>query len=90
MSKERSKEAAFPFTHSGWDEGGCDYGDITFYKPEFIEDFGPIKKGDTFDSVTVLHSTGILECYDISGPEDKLGCTPLKVVHTLKFKIVPA
>lgn len=90
MSNERTKEAAFPFTYSGWDEGGCDYGDVTFYKPEFTEDFGPIKKGETFDSVTVLHCKGILECYQVSGPKDEHGCTPFEVAHTIKFKVVPA
>jgi hypothetical protein len=90
MSTERTQEAAFPFTYQGWDECGGDFGDIIFYKPEFTEDFGPIKKGDTFDSVAVLHCQGVLECYRISGPKDDHGCTPMEVAHTLKFKVIPA
>ena len=90
MINERKKEAAFPFTFQGWDEAGGDYGDITFYKPEFTEDFGPIKKGESFDSATILHCNGVMECYRASGPKDEQGFTPIEAVHSLKFKVVPA
>ena len=88
MSNERTKEVTFPFTYTEWDMGGGDYGDIIFYKPEFTDDFGPIKKGETFDSVTILHCKSILECYRISGPKVD-GCTPVEIVHSIKFKAIP-
>lgn len=90
MKSGRTQENIFPFTFQGWDEAGGDYGDITFYDPEFTEDFGPIKKGETFDSVTILYCKGILECYRTSGPENEQRVTPIEVVHTIKLKVIPA
>ena len=55
MTNKRTTEKAFGFTYDGWDEGGGDYGDVQFYKVEFTEDFGPIKKGSKFDCVLVEH-----------------------------------
>lgn len=52
---ERTLEKGFGFTYDGWDEAGGDYGDVQFYKVEFTEDFGPIKKGERFDCVVVEH-----------------------------------
>jgi len=51
----KTQEKGFPFVYDGWDEAGGDYGDVQFYKVEFTEDFGPIKKGNTFDCVLVEH-----------------------------------
>lgn len=53
---ERTIEKAFGFTYNGWDEAGGDFGDVQFYKVEFTEDFGPIKKGEKFDCVMVEHT----------------------------------
>lgn len=79
----RTQDQVFPLTYSGWDECDGDYGDIILHDPIFTDDFGPIKKSDSFDSVAIFHSKGILECYSIS--KDKI----LKVAHTIKFKAIP-
>ena len=89
MNKERTQEKTFPLTYSGWDEGCGEYGDIQFYDVEFTDDFGPIKKGDKFDSVFIGHCTGTLACYVKDGKKDKTGCTPIKEAHVIKFKVVP-
>lgn len=56
IMSERTTEKAFGFTYDGWDEGGGDFGDVQFYKVEFTEEFGPIKKGDKFDGVCIEHN----------------------------------
>lgn len=61
---ERNIENAFGFTYDGWDDAGGDFGDIQFYKVEFAEDFGPIKKGDKFDGVCIEHKKARLIAQD--------------------------
>lgn len=66
---ERVQEKMFPFTYDGWDEACGDFGDIQFYKVEFTDDFGPIKKGSKFDCVVVYHCKAELVAV-INGPVD--------------------
>ena len=85
---ERTKEQLLPFTYDGWDEGGGDYGDIQFYKVEFVEDFGAAKVGDKFDCVTIYHKNGRMVCVT-NGPKDKDGFLPEMKEMVICFKIVP-
>jgi len=87
---ERTQEKAFPFTYDGWDEAGGDYGDVQFYKVEFTEDFGPIKKGSKFDCVVVYHCEGkLVAC--INGPFDEIqGFAPQVGEIVVPFKVIPA
>lgn len=87
--KNRTQEKTFPLTYSGWDEGCGEYGDIQFYDVEFTDDFGPIKKGDRFNSVFIGHNDGVLACYAEVGEKDEDGCTPTQEVHKVNFKVVP-
>lgn len=85
---ERNIENAFGFTYDGWDEAGGEYGDIQFYKVEFTEDFGAIKKGEKFDCVIIYHSENKLVGI-INGPESEGGFAPQIGEKVVKFKIVP-
>lgn len=89
MSKERTTDKAFPISYEGWDEAGGDYGDIQFYKAEFTEDFGPVKKGDKFDCVIIYHSQSKLVCI-INGPESEGGFSPQIGEIVVPFKVLPA
>lgn len=90
MPNERSKDKSFPFTYDGWDEAGGDYGDIQFYKVEFTEDFGPIKKGSKFDCVVVYHCEAkLVAC--INGPfDEKQGFAPQVGEVVVNYKATPA
>ena len=70
---QRTTEKAFGFTYEGWDEGCSDYGDVQFYKVEFTEDFGPIKKGDKFDCVLVEHSNSRLVAMTNNDEGEQIG-----------------
>ena len=88
--KNRTQNEIFPLTYTGWDEACGDYGDISLYDVEFTENFGPIKKGDKFDSVYIGNCTGTLACYIKDEKSNEDGATPIKEVHVVKFKVVPA
>lgn len=87
--KNTTKEKVFPFEYSGWDEDGGDYGDICFHDVTFTEDFGPIKNGDTFDSVYILHCQGVLVCYNVMKSDVLYGVRLVKEIHKIQFKAVP-
>lgn len=77
----KTQEKAFPFTYNGWDEGGGEFGDLQFYDVEFTEDFGPIKKGDMFACIVVMHCNATLIAYSEDGTKE---------LHVVPFKAVPA
>jgi len=85
----RTQDKAFPFTYNGWDEAGGDFGDIQFYKVEFVEDFGSIKKGETFDCVVIYHCKGQLVGIT-NGPMEDDGFRPQIGEKVVNFKIVAA
>ena len=75
----RQKESKLPISWESWDElNTCD---LIFYDVYFEEDFGPIKAGEKFDSVSVNYGEGFLEAYGDEGQT---------VVHTVKFDLVPS
>ena len=84
-----TKDKVFPFTYDGWDEAGGDFGDIQFYKVEFVEDFGDIKKGETFDCVVIYHSKGQLVGVTNSSMDDG-GFRPQIGEKVVNFKVVAA
>ena len=89
MQEHPTKDSVFPFTYTDWDEAGGDYGDIQFYKVEFVEDFGDIKKGETFDCVVIYHS----KCQLVgitNGPMEDGGFRPQIGEKVVNFKVVAA
>jgi hypothetical protein len=60
-------EKILPVSHTGWDEGGGQYGDIQFYNAIFLEDFGHWKKGEKVGCLAILHSEGKVVEYSEDG-----------------------
>lgn len=60
------QEIIIPFTWENWDmqDDLCN----TYYNVVFNKDFGIIKKGEFFDSITVDYGAGVLE---IDNDKDK-------------------
>ena len=86
---ERIRERSFPFTYDGWDEAGGYYGDTQFYDVEFIEDFGPIKKGGKFDCVVIYHSEAKLVTI-INDPSDEtIEFAPQVGEIVVHFRVIP-
>jgi hypothetical protein len=73
----KHKEGILPIEWTDWNKE--DESVYTFYNVEFTEDFGNIKKGETFESAYVNYQKGILEAYPVNLPD------PIKTVH---FKCV--
>lgn len=90
MNTTKTKEKVFPFEYDGWDESGGDYGDIVFYNVQFTDNFGPIKKGDKFDSVFVMHCLGVISCCNKMSEKDNDGfCILTEEIYSVKFKAIP-
>lgn len=86
ISKAESK--TFPFVYDGWDEAGGNYGDIQFYDVQFVENFGPIKKGQSFDCVTVYHCESKIVCIKNGAMTDE-GFRPQIDEVVVNFKATP-
>ena len=76
MEKVYSFEKVLPIKWLSWDMCG-EYGDICFWDVEFTEDFGVIKKGETFDKLNLFQHNGKIELYNTS------------LVHTIDIKYQP-
>ena len=76
-------EKTIPFSWNAWDQQDVLY--HTYYNVEFLEDFGPFKKGEKFSSIDVNYGEGIIESY--TGETDEHG--DLKVVKMVKYKSIP-
>lgn len=68
QTNEKTQEKTFPFSYVEWDESGSEYGDIEFHDVEFTSDWGPIKKGERFNSVTVEYSKGRMCLQNLKNP----------------------
>lgn len=53
------------FTWEGWDEQ--DTMSFSFYKVEFVRDFGVFRKGEKFPDIFYSFDTGIIEAYGYDG-----------------------
>jgi hypothetical protein len=71
-------EKTIPFTWEGWDDQ--DPLAHSYYKVEFVEDFGEFKSGEKFSSIFVDYSAGIIEAYNNEGTE---------VIKSQKYKAIP-
>jgi hypothetical protein len=82
MTKDKHQETMLPITWEGWDQID-DFG-LQFYCVTFTSDFGPIRTGESFDTVYVNFDDEIMEVYkdDFDGPPT--------VLHTIRLRIIPA
>jgi len=74
---EKLKDPMLPLTWTGWDGDHAEC--LILYNPVFIEDFGPVKKGDSFDSAALITQSAKLELYNEAG----------NVLHTIQVRITP-
>lgn len=65
------------FAWDGWDEH--DTMDFSFYSCKMIKDFGPLKKGEEYDTIYISYEKGIIEATDDEG----------KTLHKVKFTLTP-
>lgn len=65
-------------TWGSWDE--LDALSMCLYDVEVVKDFGQMKKGDLYPSISVFYDTGLIEVYKEEN----------KPAFTLKIKIQPA
>lgn len=72
----KGKEGILPIE---WEEYNIEYTSYIFYNATFTEDFGNIKAGETFKSIAVDYSKGIIDIYDEKG---------IDVLNTIHFKCV--
>jgi hypothetical protein len=89
MPNKRTKERVFPFIFDGWDEAGGNYGDIQFSNVEFIEDFGPIKKGSKFDCVMIEHCEAKLVAITYGPMDEETGFAPQVGEVVVNYKAIP-
>lgn len=56
------QEIIIPFTWKGWDSQDtlCN----TYYEVTFKENFGVVKQGETFESITVDYGAGVIQIND--------------------------
>jgi hypothetical protein len=76
----RTYEKVLPISWVDWDI--LDSMDFMFMDVVFTDNFGPIKKGTHFDSITVCFGDGILEIYN--GFENESPLMTIDVVLTPK------
>lgn len=79
MNTSKIKDNVFPLVFSRGEPN--ESGEVCLYDVEFIADFGPIKKGNTFSCVSVESGNGVIRAYGGS-EEDEL--------FAISFKAVPA
>jgi hypothetical protein len=71
-------EKTIPFSWNAWDQQDVLHN--TYYNVEFLEDFGPFKKGEKFTSIDVNYGEGFIEAYDDKGEN---------VIKCVKYKSIP-
>lgn len=65
MENKEFNHGTLPLVWGGWDYIDTDA--CIFYDVKFFEDFGRVNKDDTFKSIMVDNSKGIVEFYDEDG-----------------------
>jgi hypothetical protein len=76
--EKQIQEITIPFKWQGWDQ--CDILLNFYFTVEFTEDFGVFKKGETFESISVDYSKGLIEAYGEKGES---------VIKTQQMKFFP-
>lgn len=69
------------FSWENWDL--WETGHMVFYDCTVIDDFGPLKKGEQYDSIDIDYREGVLTCSNDDGDVDSVE------VHRFELKLVP-